>query len=383
MNSKTIALASALSLSLVSVASATTNYVYITGSTAGRAQVYATFNDVGVVFDAAPTVVTQGSSSANGASYMTFFGHQVGAAAGVITAVKAHWSGSEAGIADLVGGTQQFLDDTAANSLASATPGPFVSSPVDLAMADNNKAYSKNPGAAITGSACGIIPFKWVKQKGSLAGITNVTDAALRVMFTGGSPAALLTGNATDTSWVYIAGRDSLSGTRVNALGVTGFGIFGAPQQVNIAADGSMVDLGGGIYVGDFGFSSGGTLATQMGFDLTQATSVDLNVGSGHFSVISYLGISDASAAITAGGVELSYNGIFESPTTVREGQYTFWGNEYVYRKNTVSAQAGTVYSSLSSASNGINTHADNVRLIDSRTMHAKRNGPTSDVTHN
>ena len=54
-----------------------------------------------------------------------------------------------------------------------------------------------------------------------------------------------------------------------------------------------------------------------------------------------------------------------------------------MYRKNTVSSQAQSVYTLLASVTNGINAHADNVKLIDSRTMQATRNGPTSDVTHN
>ena len=388
MMQKSLVLASALSLAMASLAgAATTNYVYMTGSTAARAQVYATYNDVGVVFQAAPTVITQGSTSANGASYMSFYGQLVGDSSGNITCVKAHWSGSEAGIADLVSGTEAFLADGAANSLASATPGPFVNSPVDLAMADNNKTYSKNPTAAITGAFVGVIPFVFVKEKGSLAGITNVTDAQIRVILTGGSPAALVTGNAADTSWVYLSGRDSLSGTRVNAQGDTAFGIKSSPQMVAVNADGSMLQVpaGSGTVLGDtgFGFGSGGTLAGQMGFDLSQATAVDLNVGSGHYSVISYLGISDSQTAVAAGGTVLTFNGVAESPSNVQQGLYTFWGNEFVYRKNTVSSQAQSVYTLLASVTNGINAHADNVKLIDSRTMQATRNGPTSDVTHN
>lgn len=385
MNTKSILLAGTIGLSLVNLASAaTTNYVYMTGSTAARGQIYATYNDVGVVFKAAPTVITQGATSASGASYMSFYGQLVGDNSGNTACVKCHWSGSEAGVADIAGsGTQQFLADTATSSLTSATPGPFVSSAVDLAMADNNKAYSKNPGAAITGTFCGVIPFLWVKEKGSLAGITNVTDAQIRVLLTGGSPAALITGNAADTTWVYVTGRDSLSGTRVNTFGDVAYGIFSTPFQLQVAADGSMIDQGGGTYLGDYGFSSGGTVATQMGFDLGQASSVDQNIGSGHFSVISYLGYSDAQSAIANGGTALSFNGIPESTANVQQGLYTFWGNEFVYRKNTVSAQATSVYNLLSPSTTGINAHANGTSLIDLRTMKATRNGPTSDPTHN
>ena len=51
MNRKSILLAAALGLSLVNLASAlTTNYVYVTGSTAARGQVYATLTDASIVF---------------------------------------------------------------------------------------------------------------------------------------------------------------------------------------------------------------------------------------------------------------------------------------------------------------------------------------------
>jgi hypothetical protein len=383
MNRKSIILVGALSLALMNLANAV-NYVYVTGSTAARGQFFSTMNDLNVVFDAAPVVISQGNATASKGSYMNFTGHLVGDPAGVTTTVKCHWSGSEAGIQDLVSGTETFLDDAAGNNSSSTPPGPFVSSPVDIAMADNDKAYSKNPNAAITGQFCGVIPFKWVKQKGSVAGLVNVNDAQLRTLFTGGSPVSLLTGNSADTTWVYITGRDSGSGTRVNTFGVSGYGIGSAPFQLQVSANGSMVDQGSGIYLGDYGYASGGTVATQMGYDLAQATSQDVYTGTGaHFSVIAYLGYGDAGTAVANGGMELTYNGVGESTAAIREGQYGFWGNEFIYRKNVVSSQALSVYNKLSPAATGINAHADNLGLIDLRTMNATRNGPTSDPIHN
>ncbi len=380
MNTKSIVLAGAIGLSVVNLASAV-NYVYMTGSTAARTQVYNTLNDPGVVFDAAPTIVAQGNATASKCTYMNFSGN-IG---GVATTVKCDWSGSEAGIADLAGsGTESFLDDSAVSS--STSTGPFISSPVDIAMADNAVAYSRNPHAAVTGAFVGVIPFKWVKEKGSLADITNVSEGALRVILTGGQPAALLTGSAADTNWVYVTGRDHFSGTRVNAFGDTGFGIFTSPSQLQVNSTGAMIDQvpPTGTYLGDYGYSSGGSVATQMGYDLSQGTSQDLNTGSGlHFSVIAYLGYSDAATAVSNGGTELTYNGVAESTAAIQQGQYQFWGNEYIYRKNTVSSQATTVYSLLSPVATGINHHADGLALIDQTTMQSARTGPTADVIHN
>jgi hypothetical protein len=373
------------SLVLAGVMSAATlanaaQYIYLTGSTAARSIVYNTIINGSTVFDAAPTVVVQGGKTLSGANYMNFHGNL----GGNDTILKCHWSGSEGGIADLVGGTQLFLTDTATTLLDGTSPDATVSSPVDLAMADNAKNYSRNPNVAATGTKVGIIAFKWVAEKGSAAGLTGVTDQSIRAAFAGTAKLALFTGNAADTTRVFITGRDNASGTRVNAFGTCGFGIFSAPSQLQVNADGSMVDQGGGTYLGDYGFSGGGSVATQMGYDLSQATSKDvapLGDGVSHFSVIAYLGVGDATTAVANGGRELTYNGIPFSLTAIQEGRYNFWGNEYIYKKNTgLSTQASTVYTKLST---GIPANADNNVLISLSSMHCTRNGPTSDPAHN
>lgn len=371
---KSLVLAGALSLGAASLASAA-QYVYITGSTAGRAFVYATLADT-TVFDAAPSVVTQGGSG-NGATYMNFSGN-IG---GVATIVKCHWSGSEGGIADLAGGTQQFLDDAA----TTGGSGPYVSQTVDIAMADNAVLYSKNPSVAATGKKVGVIPFKWVKQKGSSASLVNVTDQNLRAALNGDAKLALFTGNPADTTRVYVSGRDNNSGTRVNTFGTCGFGIFSSPSMVQVNTNGAMLRQADGNYVGDYGYSGGGTLAAQMGYDLTQAPAIDLGPlgdGTSHYSVIAYMGVSDANVAVNNGGTVLSYNGVPFSVAAIEQGLYNFWGNYYIYRKSTVSSQATTVYNKLSGAT-GISAHADDVGLIKLTSMSASRVGPTTDPVHN
>src|SRR5215831_18650188 len=89
-------LASALALSAVSYCSAGT--IYMTGSTAMRGIVFNTLSAAGAVFSAAPaiTLYEGGGSSAN---YMAFSGTLVGGSG--TTVIQCHWSGSEAGIADV------------------------------------------------------------------------------------------------------------------------------------------------------------------------------------------------------------------------------------------------------------------------------------------
>jgi hypothetical protein len=145
-----------------------------------------------------------------------------------------------------------------------------------------------------------------------------------------------------------------------------------------------MVNQGGGTYVGDYGFSSGGTVATQMGYDLSQGTSVDVANGTGveKFSVIAYLGRSDANTAEANGATDLTCNGVAYSNAAIEEGQYDLWGNEYVYRKNTSTPQATAVFNKLV-ASTGVSGHADGTLTIKLSAMHCTRNGPTSDPVHN
>jgi len=390
MKLKSNFLALALSLVLAEVASAA-QYVYITGSTAARNAGYAALNSTNV-FDSLPTFAGYGNSTAAKCTYMAFTGTITISGVPTAVIVKCTWSGSEGGIRDISTGlSEPFLNYPgvggvdSSNTGNSSTPSgtQLITNTVDLAMADNDKSFSKNPGGAITGSKVCIIPFAWVKQKGSSAALTNVTDQQIRQVLTGGARLALFTGNPTDTKFVYVSGRDDESGTRVNTLGVSGYGIFKAPFQLQVQSDGTMKDqTGSGDYLGDYGYSSGGSVVTQMGYDISTATDA-VSGGTNGYSVIAYLGRSDANSAITpaGGGTELSLNGVFESPASVKEGRYNFWGNEYVYRKNTSTSQALAVFNKLV-ASTGIAASVDGATAIKLDDMHATRNGPTTDPVH-
>lgn len=355
------------------------NYVYMTGSTAARNAVYATLAASGAVFDAAPTITTQGNATPAKATYMTF-SNNISSQPYI---VKCQWSGSEGGIADLAfASSENFLADGAPNSLSSSSPGPFVSEPVDLAMADNVVTYSQNPSAAITGTKVCVIPFEMVKEVGSASDLTNVTEQQFRQAVNGGAKLALFTGNSADTSWVYVTGRDNNSGTRVNIFGDTAWGIFNLPGQVLLNSSGQMeVDPDGtGAYTTDTGYSSGGSVASQMGVNCSSTTD-QVNGGTG-ISVVGYLGISDGNTALGLGATQVSFNGVMESATTVIEGQFSLWGNEYCYRKNVSSSAATTVFGKLT-ANTGITANSDGTTTIDLNKMHAHRNNPTTDPIHN
>ena len=392
-------LAVVLGLSAVGVANA--DEIYLTGSTAARAAVYATMINPGSVFTTAP-IFTGIGGSGNGDTYMAFQGTLVGGSG--TTIINCHWSGSEAGIVDVgtSGKTETFIPDSSivgqvSNSDSTNAPA-YVAHQVDLAMADNAQAYSpagKNLySGGLVGAEVGVVPFHWVRNNGLWTG-TNVTDSQIRQALNNGAKLAVFTGNTADTnSYVYVAGRDNSSGTRVNAFGNCGFGVATAPHQIEITqADGTMVLLAttvshgitNNVYSGDYGQSSGGTLAKTLGVSTTTAT--DKVHGGTGYSAIGYLGVGDYNTAIANGATAVNYNGVPFSIAAVEEGSYGFWGNEYCYQTpftySGQSSQIGIVFNNLTSLTTGISAQADGSVVIPLSAMHATRSNPATDPAHN
>ena len=381
------AMAALLGLGMAGVSNAGT--VYLTGSTSMRSVVYNTIIAPGVVFTAAPTTTLyQGGTGPNnaggGANYMAFSGTLVGGSG--TTILQCHWTGSEGGILDIASNTvikNTFMDPSLFDGADHGTnaPATTVSANVNLAMADSSQAFSRTKKPTLTtGSEVAVITFKWVRNPGKWTG-SNVTDSQIRQALGGLCPLSVFTGNPADTSYIYVSGRDNLSGTRVNSFGDSGFGIFTIPVQIEMNSAGVMQQVNGS-YGGDFGFSSGGTLAGTLGANTTAATD-SLNGGTG-YSVIGYLGYNDAVKAISLGATELTYDGVPFSTAAVKEGTYTFWGNEYVYQANNVAggSEANKIYLSLA-ATTGINSFCDGVNSIKLTDMNCTRSGPNSDPSHN
>jgi hypothetical protein len=415
---------SALSLGLVSAANAvTTNTVYLTGSTAFRGAIFITMtNTVNGVFDPGSNVVyVAGKCSPIGTlnpqtgGQMEFFSY-INATP---TIVKCAWSGSEAGIADVVNGTtESFIDSALINSAPNSavtttypTPDPH---PVDLAMSDTDQSVSLTQNPPLNnGQQVGIIPFVFVKNAqtnattitavpGDWANITNVTDPQLRVMLSGGSPAGLLTGNNADTKWVYIAGRDNQSGTFDNTMLGTQFGLVASPRQIKVAGQGPSSDYasqnptnlvsGNGANVA--GQNSGGTLSTTMTL-VGSSTNIDwVQTRNNHAATfgwyaIAYLGLPDADVCLGIQGpvvapagtaAKLTYNGVAESPNNISNGTYSFWGNEWLYGANTLSSAATSVFNNLG---NNIAVNCDNDHFLSLTFMNSTKTTSASDPTHN
>jgi hypothetical protein len=377
MNTKSTLLLGAIGLASLSAANAARftadQYVYMTGSTAGRAAAFATLNAANQVFDA---VGPTDHIGVNNSSQMIFIGHLKGEAGTLKTTIKCSWSGSEAGISDLAAPatTEAFIADD-------GTTGGDVHT-VDLACADNAIAFSQNPKATstLTATKVAVIPFKWVKEKGSSANLTGVSEIFVRNCLNNRGRVIQSFGCPNDLTKVYVSGRDIGSGTRCNTFGTSGFGINSSPQQVQIDSSGNMIDqVGDGTYLGDYGYTSGGNLATQMGVDITGKT--DQVVGSGSFSVIAYLGIGDATTALGLGATELSFDCTSYSLANLQACCYPFWGYYHAVKKTAATGFILTTYNNFVA---NVGPNADDVVLVKLTDMDptCRRTGPTTDPFH-
>lgn len=402
-------LAVALGLSVAGFSRAET--IYLTGSTAMRSTIYSELTNSGTVFTSQPVFTGYGGGTAGASgpkdTYMAFYGTLNGGSGS--TTINCYWSGSEDGILHVASNSvinQTFMDQSLVQTSSSqdnaGNPGTITPEPANLCMADNAQPFSRTTTPTLNnGTEVGVITFKWVRNPGLWTG-SNVTDSEVLQALTGGLQGsgkggalqAVFTGNAGDTnSYVYVSGRDTSSGTRVNTFGDTGFGILTSPNQVELSG-GVMqffttTNRSGVIttnYSGNWGFSSGGTLSTSLENSTTASTDYIHTNSAGvpltGFTVIAYLGTSDANTALNAGtgAAQCTYDGIPFSTNNIIEGTYSFWGNEYCYAANNADSTALQVYNLIST-----NTPAfcDGVVAIALPNMHCSRGGPTTFPVHN
>lgn len=362
-----------LAAGIISQANAA-NVVYLTGSTAFRSVVYNSLNTSGAggVFDSAPSITTYGKGPApsNGATWMLFHGN----INGVETYIDCLWSGSEAGIASTASATpSQALDDggplanvppyflvpdinvnpaPGSSSAPGSTQTNSTPTQANLTMADTSQAVSLTRTPALTpiGSASGIVgivPFTWVKNQQNTgaptwwSNLVNVTHEQLQVQLAIPQVVGFFTGNNTDTNnYVYTVGRNKGSGTRVNTLADTGYGVGVPVDQFSIGgfptSDGVTLALHD---MADWGTAAGSDEGYEGGGDVSKAlaikgsvTQVDPINGPTGWMAIGYLGIGDATANGNGPTVNwLTLNGVAESNGTIENGAYSFWGHEHLY----------------------------------------------------
>jgi hypothetical protein len=357
-------------LSLASVAQASNPVVYLAGASALRSTLFSAATTPGVIFDAghAGAVVSPAPNNTSTSTYIVF----EGPINGTTVDIDIFWTGAEAGVADVAGNTlTQTLNNSALGSGGVGTynvpgiPGTFLTqssgwtttSPLsgipgapataDLALDDTSQAVSLTPKALYNlkdYGALAVVPFSFLKgyQKtpdATWTNIVNVTTAQINQVYSGPIPANYVSGNPADANGdqVAITGRNLSSGTRVNALLTSQYGVTTTVDQwayeVNyntpglLAAGTSYASPGALTEIFNDGFNTSGGAAAQLNFD---------GSGSGYV-LIEPLAVPDAANAHSsppAGGgaaTYLSYNGVYESDSAVENGSYTFWGYEHIF----------------------------------------------------
>ncbi len=416
MNIKTSLTAAFIAAGFVCQA-ASPNVVYLTGSTAFSSTYYNQLSTAGPVFDSSPAVTraTRGGSL-SGASYMLFYGN-IG---GTPTYIDCYWNGSEAGIAcaanvillndglPLAGNPAIWLkaDGSVTINYQTAAPGAgeleASSHGADLAAADTSQAVSLTPYVANTSTALkdygvlGIVTFTWVKNVNSSpipawSNLKNITTYQMQSLLAAPQHAALLTGVATDTNYVYVVGRNKGSGTRVNVMADSSYGITTAVNQFSIGGGVNPSGTPSGLLLnseGDNGYESGGGVAAALGID-GSCGQTDPNYGYPGWLAVGYLSTSDAiKSGLTLANNWLTENGVLESNGMVIEGQYSYWGNEPLLGKHNIGGYQDSVGIKITTAMqttlNGTTpVLANHDPAIGTTWMHCTKVSDTAFPTHN
>jgi hypothetical protein len=236
------------------------------------------------------------------------------------------------------------------------------------------KGYPNVEGAS--GNTVGVIPYVWVKtcantsdtDYASWQRLTNITGFQVKFLYANGYASTnFLTGNNSDTAYLFALGRDTDSGTRLDALAESGVGQYTSIQQFLPVVDGT-AGVGGTIDASTTGTQVGSTLTATISpgaggsnsggsLALSMATpGWDANTGG---YGIAYLGVADADTLLSPGtgpsgyvpGAYLTFNGVGCSLTSINNGTYQFWAYEhYLLRPSGDSPALTTDQATVSSA---------------------------------
>lgn len=393
--------------------------IHITGSTAFRSATIAAIKNV--LGASVKTSYAGTSGGASAATYVVLQGTVASLpAAGTVT-VKCTWTGSTGGIKSVVQNidiTQTTapngwmsitnLTGAAGAEVAVASPsysldnGTFPSETLkpDVTMEDSLQSSTGFISTTLAETQVGVIPFEWVANNGSPAGLNNITPLLAQALLSGGMPLSQFTCNPADAVAVYAMGRDFDSGTRLSCLAETGVGVFGSVQHIQptvsgtAGASGSSITalklwpaqtvLGQPFAIGQSGFAGGGALADNLATpgSSTAATPGGADgVGFGPGWLVGYLGRNDASRACKTTSIatntahRMKWNGISDwnepilangNPTTyndaaIQEGCYSLWEYEWLAYRSTYAGNGKAVADKI--ANEIINTTASTAGL--------------------
>lgn len=301
----------------------------ITGSTAFRSVAQ---DRVPALFDAGYTTTL---SNSNIRTYSGTMSAAIPALGSTPVTVRMSFSGSAAGMQAVKNSTPVGTADPVTSANNNKVP--------DVAFSDVFPG-SANPPIATSAFASrtnvGVVPFVFVKSGGAtLVGITNITrDQAILAMTAGGFMPATYLGGSNSTA-VYMVGRDSGSGTRISVEKDINF--RGTPFL--FAKD------SGNNWVTTNGFSSGSSVASTV---LTNSDAI------GYLGLADYKTIADPTNATPS--VALSYNGVAYSTTNVVSGKYALWGYENFVTRIGLSSPQQSVRDALVAAINNANYQKTN-----------------------
>ena len=449
MKIKTLLVAAGAVLSIGSAAKAQTTVIEITGATAFRT---AAVNAINAAFNAggAFTYGFANTTSSGSAASLTNGSMQIwkGAFPGITgtTVIRTSWNGSVEGIkavavptadnnplylkesiltGNLTAGggnatTVRFHSDTGGAG-ATANSGNYEKATSDMTFSDVATSMTPISGLPLTGGPVGVVVFTMIANK-SWSDDKKVADAYASRMPTsvssqqfrtmanlGYAPMSFFTGNASDTTRVYLTGRNDGSGTRTSYLAETGVGAA-TPITQYVAHDRSVtgsipyivkVPRGGGfnfqnvststyastVWGSDIDGNGGHVSGSDLRGDLSKATAstavwefVDVN-NNGIYTadedsqvraaeklyLLTWITYSDARSARGTGLASarnaevLGYNGVIlsglagDSPSEtinaadkalVANGLYTAWNFQQLYYLSSQSG-ASTVFNQL------------------------------------
>jgi hypothetical protein len=346
---------------LIAGASAQT-VIDITGSTAGRAAVHnaiiAVLSGETYAHDNAST-----PTSATRAIYNGTFG-------GNAYTIRTFWAGSVNGVRDVAQGIQQsqFL---ATSIVGTAAGQPSVSSPLaptsaqtvpEIGFSDvfQNSTEFTSPALTIEDEV-GIIPFKWYKNDGASASLTNINSLNAQSLYGSLGELAMsqFTGVPADnTKVVYATGRNADSGSRLTVMADIGYGLYTPVNQFTFTVTSGAITAN--AFAGNSGYGSGSNVAGVL--------AATWNTDS---AVVGYLGSSDWATADTGGATALSYNGVPYSVQAVQEGQYTLWGYLHMNRM----ALTGNALAFYNALRNEITANPGALLIKDDVSMKVRREG--------
>jgi len=368
-----------LALSLTTPAFADVT-VDITGATAFRAAaldtIKARYVASGEPFQFAHD---QAAGAFNGATRAIFKGTFPGVSG--VTTIRTSFNGSVEGIkalTDSPASDPTYYTDIPGNLVTATAVGggethtstagfakTTAASQSEIAFSDVSKNSTPYASASLQPSTatCGVVVFTMLTNEGSP--ITNVTAQQFRALAAAGfQPLSMFTGNASDTTNVFLTGRNDGSGTRTTYMAETGVGITTEIKQY-ITVDSSSTALeaiqlvpAGGVndsdsitngiqlptgsdikaYVdggqsvtqlvanastvwgqdtaGNGGYSSGSTLRTDMGKTGASGVTVFDAAGADAFGapvrvdLVTWLSLNDAVTARGNGAIFCAYNGV-------------------------------------------------------------------------